>query len=228
MTSNGSNEERPGDDLRGYLDLVDQTVDAISDEDVEADLAAVLARAGQAPARRRPDVRQKRLRYALAAAVVVFVLFSVGALFAGGHWLAPDARTPGPEASSRLDPLTGSEDGPGIGGPEIPGQRYGGTDPRTGVRLDYALDGKEWGTHITFAVSAVEGPGHFRLVAVHTDGTTEVLSSWAVGSEGYGTAGHPEPLLLEATTDMPRDEIAHLEVEEVTVTGTEQTLVRVP
>jgi len=96
------------------------------------------------------------------------------------------------------------------------------------VHADVALEKKDWGTQISFAISNIKGPKQCRLLAVHTDGTTESLVSWNVGEKGWGTAANPEPLLLQAVTATPRDEIAHVQVQEVTANGAGDTLVRVP
>ncbi len=91
-----------------------------------------------------------------------------------------------------------------------------------------ALEKKDWGTQISFAISNITGPKLCRLVAVHTDGTTESLISWSVGDKGWGTAANPLPLMLQAVTATPREDIAHVQVQEVTANGTGETLVRVP
>ena len=166
-----------------------------------------------------------------ADAVVVFAMLSIGALFAGGKWFAPDQKATNNTAqrgSSQLDPLPNSQDGPGIGGPELTGQKYSGTDPRTGVHADVALEKKDFGTQISLAVSSIKGPLECRMVVVHTDGTTESLGSWTVGEKGWGTAANPSPLLLQAVTATPREDIAHITVQEVTANGAGDTLVRVP
>ena len=184
------------------------------------------------------EVRQERRRansrrlYSLAAAVVVFAMLSIGALFAGGRWFAPEQTSPSTSTagrdSSQLDPLPNTDDGPGVGGPELAGQQYGGTDPRTGVRADVAMEKKDWGTQISFAISNIKGPKVCRLLAVHTDGTSEPLVSWSVGEKGWGTAANPGPLMLQAVTATPREKIAHVQVQEVTANGAGDTLVRVP
>ena len=182
--------------------------------------------------RRRADSRR---RYSLAAAVVVFAMFAIGALFAGGKWFAPDEQQPPPQATQsrgpdQWDPLPNSDGGPGIGGPELTltGERMGSTDARSGVRLDAALEPKDWGTQVQFAVSNIKGRQVCRLVAVRPDGGSEVLSTWTVSDKGWGTAQNPAPLLLPAVTALPRAEIAHLQVQSVTSNGTTETLVTAP
>ena len=179
----------------------------------------------------RQHARSRRM-YSLAAAVVVFAMLAVGALFAGARWFGPDKTdnpaTTAQRSSTQLDPLPLSDGGAGIGGPDLPGERYGGSDPRTGVRLDAGLERKDWGTQVSYAVSNIKGPLTCRLVAVRTDGSSEVLSTWTVNPAGWGTAANPSPLLLQAITATPRDSIAHLQVQSVTAGGTPETLVRVP
>ena len=50
----------------------------------------------------------------------------------------------------------------------------------------------------------------------------------AVGDKGWGTAVHPQPLMLQAITATPRENIAHIQVQEIAADGSSQTLVSVP
>lgn len=219
-------------------------VDILADVDADALVATEQSRRdGQVLTMMIGEVKKERRQansrrlYTLAAAVVVFAMISIGALFAGGKLFAPGGSTvsasgPTPAASSargsdQLDPLPLS-DGVGIGGPELTGERFAGTDPRTGVRADVALEKKDWGTQVSFAVSSIKGPITCRLVAVHTDGNLETLTTWSVGERGWGTAANPDPLLLQAVTATPRDSIAHVQVQKVDANGATETLVRVP
>lgn len=214
-------------------------VDILSDVDADALVATeqsrrdgiVLKKMISEVKRERRRANSRRL-YSLAAAVVVFAMLSIGALFAGGQWLAPEPRSGSsldqPRNSKQLDPLPLSEGGVGIGGPDLAGERLGSTDARSGVRADVALEPKDWGTQVSFAVSNIRGPLTCRLVAVRTDGSSEVLSTWQVGDKGWGTAAQPDPLLLVAATALPRDEIAHLQVQSIDDKGATETLVRVP
>jgi hypothetical protein len=215
-----------------------QVADLLADVDADAVVAAEeVKRDGVVLHQMLGEVRSERRRansrrlYSLAAAVVIFAMLSIGALFAGGKWFAPDQKAPNNTAqrgSSQLDPLPNSQDGPGFGGPELTGQKYSGTDARTGVHADVALEKKDFGTQISLGVSSIKGPLECRMVVVHTDGTTESLGSWTVGEKGWGTAANPSPLLLQAVTATPREDIAHIQVQEVTASGAGDTLVRVP
>ena len=215
-----------------------QVADLLADVDADAVVAAEeVKRDGVVLHKMLGEVRTERRRansrrlYSLAAAVVIFAMLSIGALFAGGKWFAPDQKATKQTAqrgSSQLDPLPNSQDGPGIGGPELTGQKYSGTDPFSGVHADVALEKKDFGTQISLAVSQIKGPLVCRLVAVHRDGTTEPLGSWTVGEKGWGTAANPSPLMLQAITATPREDIAHIQVQKVSTNGAGDTLVRVP
>jgi hypothetical protein len=223
-------------ELETFLPVVDILADVdanalVATEQSHRDGVVLQAMIGEVR-KERKHANSRRL-YSLAAAVVVFAMLSIGALFAGAQWFAPDktntpATTTAQRSSTQLDPLPLSDGGAGIGGPDLAGERYGGTDPRTGVQLDAGLEKKDWGTQVSFAVSSIKGPLTCRLVAVRTDGSSEVLSTWTVGEQGWGTAAHPQPLLLQAVSSTPRDDIAHLQVQSIDAKGNAETLVRVP
>jgi hypothetical protein len=213
-------------------------VDILSDVDADALVATEQSRRdglmlksmiGEVKRERR-RANSRRL-YSLAAAVVVFAMLSIGALFAGGQWLGdndPQTGNPPARSSKQLDPVPLSQGGTGIGGPDLVGERLTGTDPRSGVTADVGLERKDWGTQVSFAVSNIKGPLTCRLVAVRTDGAAEVLSTWKVGDKGWGTAAQPDPLLLQAVTALPREDIAFLQIQSVADQGATETLVRVP
>jgi hypothetical protein len=180
----------------------------------------------------RQRANSRRL-YSLAAAVVVFAMLSIGALFAGGKWLGPDAVAPDNTAtgasggSKELDPLPRS--GVDIGGTTLPGQNYTGSDSRTNVSAVVGLLKKDWGTQVSFAVAAITGPKKCGLFVVRTNGTTEKVADWTVGEKGWGTAQNPAPLMLQAVTSTPPEDIAHVQVQEISDSGAPgETLVRVP
>lgn len=214
-----------------------QVADILADVDADALVAAEESRKdGLMLKKMIGTVKQERRRansrrlYSLAAAVVVFAMLSIGALFAGGQWFSDAPENPAAQRSggpTQLDPLPPG-DGAGVGGPDLTGERVGGTDARTGVRLDAAMAAKDWGTQVQFLVSNIKGPLTCRLVAVRRDGGSEVLSTWTVGERGWGTAQQPEPLMLPAVTALPRAEIAHLQVQSVAADGSTETLVTTP
>ena len=221
-------------ELESFLEVAD----ILADVDAEALVAVeqerqdglLLGKMIGSVQRERKAANSRRL-YTLAAAVVVFAMLSIGALFAGGRWLAPEQQ-PNPQvletrSPTQLDPLP-RQGGPGFGGPDLPGERYGGTDARSGVRADVGLEAKDWGTQVSFLVSNLKGPLFCRLIAVRLDGTSEVLSTWRVGEKGWGTAANPELLALQAVTSLPRDQIAHIQVAAVENDGSNRVLVSVP
>jgi Putative zinc-finger len=218
-------------ELESMLPVVDVLADIDADSLVATEHSrregVVLQRMISEVGKERRRTQSRRL-YSLAAGVVVFAMLAVGSLFAGAQWFGSKSdQQAQPSQSGVLDPLPPAE-GPGIGGPDLAGERFGATDARTGVRADVALEPKEWGTQVSFAVSNIKGPLTCRLLAVRTNGQQEVLSTWTVGERGWGTAAQPDPLLLQAATALPRAEIAHIQVQALDSGGGTQTLVRVP
>jgi hypothetical protein len=219
-------------ELESLLPVVDVLADIDADSMVATEQSrrdgVVLHKMIGAVKQERRRANSRRL-YTLAAAVVVFAMLSIGALFAGGRWLAPQSPStqaiPQPTGSAVLDPLPPQG---GFGGPNLTGERLGRTDPRTNVRADVALQAKDWGTQVSFAVSNIKGPLTCRLVAIRPNGESEVLSTWTVGEKGWGTAAQPQPLLLQAATALPRKEISFVQVQGVGVNGVPETLVNVP
>ncbi|MBO3736007.1 hypothetical protein [Actinoplanes flavus] len=221
-------------ELESFVQVADvlATVDAeafVAAERAERD-GAVLNRMMREVGAERQRANSRRL-YSLAAAVVVFAMLSIGALFAGGKWLAPDqagtTETGAQGGASQLDQLP-SADGVAIGGTKLPGDNYSGTDNRTNVAAAVGLLKKDWGTQVSFAVANISGPKTCALFVVRTDGTAEKVADWTVTETGWGTAANPTPLMLQAVTATPRDKIAHVQVQEITSTGAGETLVRVP
>jgi hypothetical protein len=218
-------------ELESLLPVVDVLADVDPDSlivsEQSRDDGVVLHRMIGAVNSERRKARTRRM-FSLAAALVVFAMLSIGGYFLSASWYAPSrqiAAGPTPSGPSVLDPLPAD---PGVGGPELRGERFGATDPRTNVRADVALEAKDWGTQVSFLVANVRGPLTCRLVAVRTNGQQEVLSTWTVGEKGWGTSANPRPLMLQAVTALPRSEIAHLQVQAMSPNGSTETLVRVP
>jgi hypothetical protein len=63
------------------------------------------------------------------------------------------------------------------------------------------------------------------LVAIGTDGTTNVVASWNVHAPGYGIPEEPEPLLLQAATAMALRDIREFRIRGVALDGLRSTLV---
>ncbi len=214
------------------LDSMLPVVDVLADIDADSLVATeqsrreglVLNRMINVVGHERRRTHGRRL-YSLAAAVVAFAVLGVGAAFAGGQWFARADTTTASPKQSALEPIAPESN---VGGPNAPKDITGVTDPRTGVRAAVALEQMAWGTQVDLALTNIKGPKTCRLVAVRTDGTQEVLSSWTVGEKGWGTAAQPKALELTAQTALPRNQIAHVKVDSMDETGTPQTLVRVP
>lgn len=116
----------------------------------------------------------------------------------------------------------------GLRGPDLEnGEQLRATDPTTGVKAEAVLDRAPWGTRVSFALSHLQGPLRCRLVVTRRDGSTEVVSSWLVPAEGYGTAAQGRPLVLQAATAVDRADITGLRVESLGPAGP-TTLVTVP
>ncbi|GAB3802333.1 RNA polymerase subunit sigma [Micromonospora zhanjiangensis] len=172
----------------------------------------------------RDRKRTRRNQFlSLAAGVVLLVMLTVGALFAGGQWMGkqPDVLAEPPPTRTGPTPTvpipTGTQGAePGIGGPDAPeGEKAAATDDSTGVHAELALVAKPYGTEVNFALTRLPGPRTCRLVVLRKSGTSEVVSTWTVPVVGYGTASQPQPLTLQATTSAPRADIASVQVQSV-------------
>ncbi|MGZ4649778.1 MAG: anti-sigma factor family protein [Kineosporiaceae bacterium] len=180
------------------------------------------SRAGRGlPARVARSARSALRRPAVAAAVAAVAAAGVTAGITGN--LGPERSTTTPGISAAASSGAPGSSGPWdrLRGPDLAtGHQVSASDPATGVRADLILNGAPWGTRVTFALSHVSGPQTCRLVAVRRGGGTEVLSTWVVPAEGYGTAKQPQPLVLQAATALARTDIAELRVESVAPSGT--------
>lgn len=168
------------------------------------------------------DRRRSRRRrvLSLAAGVVLIALVGGFALFAGARWVADPTVVAAPPSAG----ATPRPDGTRTVGPGVP---HSATDPATGVHADLAVDGRPFGTRISFALSNLTGPATCRLVVVSDDGSTEVLSSWRVPPEGYGTPARPDPLLLQSATAAALDTLEAVQVQVVAPDGATSPLVTV-
>ncbi|GAA1605411.1 hypothetical protein [Actinoplanes couchii] len=222
-------------ELESFVEVADvlSTVDGeafVAAEQAERDATVLHNMLGEVGAERQ-RANSRRL-YSLAAAVVVFTMLSIGALFAGGQWLGsgsgstPDTTAQG-GGQNQLDPLPNGD--LGIGGTKLPGDNYSATGDRSNVSLVVGLLKKDYGTQISYAVGGIEGSKTCALYVVRTNGVKEKVSGWVVpAGKGWGTAANPAPLMLQTATEIPKEEIAHVQVEEVAANGSTSTLVRVP
>lgn len=164
------------------------------------------------------DRTRRRHRITVGVGTAVAAALAAFAVFAGATWLetiptddfasgdpVPASATP---AEPTGEPTTGE------------GDPYSVTDPETGVHIEASLAGTDWGTQLSLSISAVAGPRECQLVVVRTDGGQEVVGSWRVPPDGYGTQAQPSPLLLQAATAATRADIEELQVLQLAEDGT--------
>lgn len=179
----------------------------------------------------RRRARHRRL-IAIAAGAVATVMLSGLSLMAGAQWFgeSPPEAVALPQPTAPASGWVHGAPGPGIGGPEVPAgaERFSGIDKNSGVRADLVLEAAPWGTQVSFALSKLPGPMQCRLVVMRTSGTSEILSTWSVPEAGYGTEAQPMPLLLQAATAAPREDIDRVQVQAVDEHGVARALVTVP
>ncbi|SCL31362.1 Putative zinc-finger [Micromonospora nigra] len=180
--------------------------------------------------RRRNRVRQL---FATAAAVVVFgAVTGIGfANVVGGDGSPTVVAEPSTGASVGEPTVVRSSDpgDPNVGGPfEQEGEKKNVTDPSTGVQATFWLVSKDFGTRADFNLARLPGPRVCQLVVVRTNGSTEIVSTWLVPEQGYGTTENPQPLQLSGSTATPLDDIRHFQVQSVDRDGVASPLVTIP
>lgn len=160
----------------------------------------------------RADRRRSRgRRRLLAGAGTVLAAAAAGlALVAGSTWI--DAG------------LTGDPDNFA----DRNGEHYTTVDSDTGVEAELVLAATDWGTRVSFQLSSVTGPLVCELLVVRSDGTTEVVGSWQVWEDGYGTPKRPDPLSLDVPTATDLDDLAEVQIRATEPDGDVTTLVTVP
>jgi hypothetical protein len=205
-------------------------VSALSQVDSEAFLPAEqIVREGELldkmlhqVSRERERARVQRL-LSVAAAVAVVVMVGVGAVIVGERWGSERPGATGALAEpSSVEPRhsTSVQQAPAV-------QHFSATDPTSGVHLDVEVEPQPWGTQLALVLTHVSGPLDCQLYAIDRTGTRTVVATWEVDNEGYGTAGHPEPLLVPAGTALARSEIVRLLVRAVEPDGSARELVAV-
>jgi hypothetical protein len=153
---------------------------------------------------------RRRQRLTVTAGTAVAAAVAAFAVLAGVTWL--NTIPTGGIASESPAPASPTPT-------DVDGSEYSVTDPDSGVHVEALLESTNWGTSLSVAISAVTGPRVCQLLVVHTDGTEEVVGSWRVPNEGYGTPAKPSPLLLKAATAAARADIDHLQVRELAPDG---------
>ncbi|MFC3505429.1 anti-sigma factor family protein [Micromonospora krabiensis] len=180
----------------------------------------------------RAHRRRSRVRQLLATAAAVVVLGGLTGI--GFNTVIDDANPPSVVAEPTLpapapptDSTGGGPTGPGVGGNEAEGDQYDATDPSTGVQTTMFLAQKEFGTRINFSLRKLPGPRTCRLVVIRKNATTEVISTWSVPDEGYGTNTQPQGLELSAATAAKVGDIKQIQVQSVDGNGVASPLVTV-
>ncbi|WBB70216.1 zf-HC2 domain-containing protein [Micromonospora sp. WMMD812] len=182
----------------------------------------------------RAHRRRARFRQLLATAAAVVVLggltgigFSTVVGDTGPRDVVAEPTLPAPVDRPPTDAPTAGPSGPGVGGTEEEGDQVDATDPTTGVQATMFLAGKEYGTKIDFSLRKLPGPRTCRLVVIRKNSTTEVISTWSVPEEGYGTNNQAQGLELTASTAAPPEDIKQVQVQSVDAKGVASPLVTV-
>ena len=140
-----------------------------------------------APAPVAPVVPLRRRRLPLLAAAAVAVL----ALVLGGAWWASTTRAPATVTAM-------------------------GSSAATGVKAKVVMTPTDEGTTLDLTLSGVKPGEHCSLVAVGSDGTTEVTSTWVANYEGEAT--------ITGSTGISLADIERFDI----TTPSGQTLLEVP
>ncbi|OLB67205.1 MAG: hypothetical protein AUI10_00710 [Actinobacteria bacterium 13_2_20CM_2_72_6] len=156
----------------------------------------------------------------LTALVVVGLALVMIPYAAGPSRADLNGRNSPPPATASAAPTQAPSSAP-------PAGRFQDTDPGTGAHLDLTITDTRSGSHLALSLDHVPGPLHARLVVFDTSGGLEVLSSWQVPPDGYGTPAHPAPLELQADSRLPRGRITRVEVQVVDQNGAGAGLVGV-
>ncbi|GAA2513313.1 zf-HC2 domain-containing protein [Pilimelia columellifera] len=168
----------------------------------------------------RSRARAKQM-FSLAAGVVALAL--VGGLaflnIGGGSDSLPQAlpsvsEAPRSDSESPLDGLAG-----------VTPKRA--TDAGTKVEAAVRLADRVWGTDVALELRSVKGPLKCQLVAVRADGLGEVVTTWTVDKNGWGTNERREALKLRGGTAVKFDDIDRMEVQSVDSSGSTELLVAV-
>jgi hypothetical protein len=148
---------------------------------------------------------------------------NIGSITAGNQ---PSSGAPASPSASPSPTSTEVAGDPGVGG-QPPGVHHAGVDKTTGAALDVWIDVKPYGSTVTMQLGNIRGPLNCTLVAVSRDGVIETTASWTVSPEGYGTAAHPEPLVLTGSSSLQPDKLGRLEVRAVNPQGITSILVAI-
>jgi hypothetical protein len=197
--------------------------------DVDAERDRLMERAANVVAFERSKDRARYVLVSAAAAVVVLVASGVA------FWLGQRVNPPSdviaapPAASAPNDSVPHTlEPSPGFGGDPGGGDRFEAIDPGSGVNAEISLQQRSAKTEFTLVLTELTGPvAHCELVVVTVGGFEEVVTTWQVPKDGFGTAAHPGPLVVRGVIAIPRADIEHFEVRSVADNGSASPLVAV-
>jgi len=190
--------------LTGLDEFTEAADDLDRDAEAEADGAAETA-SDRSPAevidlmrrQRRADRRHRRGTY-LIGTVAAAVLIGTGVTVGAG--LGDDGSPEGEHRHSPAQALI------------VSGERYSGSDARTGASGLVGLEAKNWGTHVGLELKGVRGPLKCRLEAVSRTGERTVVTGWRVPAKGYGVPGSPAPLITHGGTAIQHQDLDRFEV----------------
>ena len=176
---------------------------------------AVTGRAGRLVASARAGLRRPAVAAAVAAVAAAGITAAGVGTFEQNEIAAPALAT-GTDTSAPWNALQGPDLGTG--------REFETTDDRSGVHGQVVLEDAPWGTRVSFALWQLVGPQECRLVVVRRGGGGQTVSTWTVPSSGYGRAGQPQPLVLQAATSIPLSQVQAVVVESVGPAGSRPLL----
>ncbi|MEV5679725.1 zf-HC2 domain-containing protein [Streptomyces sp. NPDC052069] len=152
--------------------------------------------------------RRRRARYLVAAAA---------ALIVGGPVIAVAVTAGAGADGGSVARGTPYPTGPAEDAFPARMEKVRATDPTTEVDATVGMEAMAWGTRTVLELKNVEGPRKCTLIAVSRRGEEEVVTSWSVPEQGYGTGDSPygaatAPLYVQGGAAMARADIDHFEV----------------
>jgi anti-sigma factor ChrR (cupin superfamily) len=125
-----------------------------------------------------------------------------------GLWLAVAAAV----TITAVTPVAVRQFWPEPGESSVAAQTFRAASAEKNVQASIALVPQPWGTEVSFELTGVTGPLQCTLVAVSRTGETETVASWKVkAGQGFGVAGHEEPLRLKGATSFDKGDIKRFE-----------------
>jgi hypothetical protein len=197
--------------------------------DFDAERDRLMERAANVVAFERSKDRARWVLVSAAAAVLV--LIASGLAF----WLGLSAHRPAavtaapPSATAPTDDVPHTlEPSAGFGGEPGRGDHFEASDPGSGLKAELILQQRSAQTELTMVLTQFAGPVYeCQLVAVTVGGFEEIVTTWQVPKEGFGTVDHPGPLVVRGVIGIPRADIEHFEVRSIAADGSANPLVSV-